>query len=113
MHCCRGSSRRADWHVIQRPAAATWLLHAVPSMSCQPLACWSHSDRPACCTHHLCCCQVKELLSRNRGALDALAAALLAKESMQGGEVYQVLEGHLSSSDKQQREEALESMAFM
>lgn len=57
--------------------------------------------------------EVKELLSRNRGALDALAAALLAKESMQGGEVYQVLEGHLSSSDKQQREEALESMAFM
>jgi hypothetical protein len=57
--------------------------------------------------------QVKEMLSRNRGALDALSAALLAKEHMQGGEVYEVLEAHLSAGDKQQREEALESMAFM
>jgi ATP-dependent Zn protease len=57
--------------------------------------------------------QVKELLTRNRGALDALSAALLAKEALQGPEVYKVLEAHLSAGDKQQREEAAESMAFL
>jgi ATP-dependent Zn protease len=57
--------------------------------------------------------QVKELLSRNRGALDALSAVLLAKEQLQGPEVYEVLQVHLSAGDQQQREQALESMAFM
>jgi ATP-dependent Zn protease len=57
--------------------------------------------------------QVKEMLSRNRAALDALAAVLLQKEQMKGEQVYEVLEQHLTEADQQRREEAADSMVFM
>lgn len=56
--------------------------------------------------------QVKELLSRNRAALDALTAALLDKEQLQGAAVYEVLEPHLSEGDRQAREQAAKELAF-
>jgi len=53
------------------------------------------------------------MLSRNRAALDALAAVLLQKEQMKGEQVYEVLEQHLTEADQQRREEAADSMVFM
>ena len=57
--------------------------------------------------------QVKEMLSRNRPALDALTAALLDKEHLQGDAVYAVLEPHLSDADRLAREEAAKTPAFL
>lgn len=60
-----------------------------------------------------CAAQVKAMLSRNRSALDALAAALLDQEQMQGEAVYEVLEPLLTEADRQQRQQAAEAYAFM
>lgn len=62
------------------------------------------------------CCvalQVKEMLSRNRPALDALTAALLDKEHLHGAAVYEVLEPHLTDADRVAREEAAKELAFI
>jgi ATP-dependent Zn protease len=59
------------------------------------------------------CAQVKEMLSRNRPALDALAAALLDKEQLQGHDVYKLLEPHLTETDLAARQQAAEEMAFL
>jgi hypothetical protein len=53
------------------------------------------------------------LLSRNRAALDALTAALLDKEQLQGAAVYEVLEPHLCEADRQQRHADAEALAFL
>lgn len=53
------------------------------------------------------------MLSRNRAALDALTAALLDKEQLQGPEVYTVLEQHLTEADRLAREEAAKEPAFL
>jgi len=57
--------------------------------------------------------QVKEMLSRNRAALDALTAALLDKEQLQGPAVYEVLDRHLTEADRQQRQQAAKDLVFM
>lgn len=53
------------------------------------------------------------MLSCNRPALDALTAALLDKEHLQGEAVYAVLEPHLSDADRLAREEAAKTPAFL
>eukprot|EP00775_Hariotina_reticulata_P010429 gene10429-10587_t len=57
--------------------------------------------------------EVKEMLSRNRAALDALTATLLQKEQMKGEQVFEILDQHLTEADQRQREEAAENMVFM
>lgn len=57
--------------------------------------------------------QVKEMLTRNRAALDALTAALLDKEQLQGAEVYNVLESHLTEADRLARQQAAKEPAFL
>jgi ATP-dependent Zn protease len=57
--------------------------------------------------------QVKELLGRNRAALDALTAALLDKEQLQGPAVYTVLEPHLTEADRLAREQAAKEPVFL
>lgn len=53
------------------------------------------------------------MLSRNRAALDALTAALLDKEQLQGPAVYEVLDKHLTEADRQQRQQAAKDLVFM
>lgn len=53
------------------------------------------------------------MLSRNRAALDALTAALLDKEQLQGPAVYTVLEPHLTEADRLAREQAAKEPAFL
>jgi ATP-dependent Zn protease len=53
------------------------------------------------------------MLSRNRAALDALAAALLDKEQLQGPDVYKLLEPHLTETDLLARQQAAQEMAFL
>jgi hypothetical protein len=53
------------------------------------------------------------MLARNRAALDALAAALLDKEQLQGPAVYAVLEAHLTDADKAKRAQAAEAFSFI
>ncbi|KAF8073094.1 FTSH5 [Scenedesmus sp. PABB004] len=58
--------------------------------------------------------EVKAMLSRNRGALDALTDALLASESMQGPAVYAVIDATLCAEDAAARAAAAESeVAFL
>lgn len=53
------------------------------------------------------------MLSRNRAALDAVTEALLAKERLQGEDVYKVLADTLDPEDLAQRLEALEGVEFL
>lgn len=57
--------------------------------------------------------QVKEMLSRNRPALDALTAALLDQEQLKGDQVYEVLEPHLTEADRQARKQAASELVFI
>lgn len=71
------------------------------------------SNRVAAFVLPCCATQVKEMLGRNRAALDALTAALLDKEHLQGPAVYAVLEPHLTEADRLAREQAAKEPAFL
>eukprot|EP00878_Enallax_costatus_P004612 GHUV01004857.1.p1 GENE.GHUV01004857.1~~GHUV01004857.1.p1 ORF type:complete len:341 (+),score=89.46 GHUV01004857.1:225-1247(+) len=57
--------------------------------------------------------EVKGMLSRNRGALDAVTQALLTNERMSGEEVYDVLAKTLDNEDLTKRLKALEGVELL
>lgn len=45
----------------------------------------------------------RDMVRRNRAALDALVEALLARDSLEGGEVRAVVEAHAAQADLERR----------